>query len=89
VLLAQVLEKIEAIVRLPSTEQRVAKRGQAVLLMAAAVGTSDIAMLVGINERTVRKGKKRFDCDSPMDKLADDPRSGRPPSVCRVPMQQR
>jgi hypothetical protein len=89
VLLAQVLEKIEAIVRLPSTEQRVAKRGQAVLLMAAAVGTSDIAMLVGINERTVRNWKKRFDCDSPMDKLADDPRSGRPPSVCRVPMQQR
>jgi hypothetical protein len=89
VLPAEVLETIEAIVWLSSTEQRVAKTGQAVLLMAAAVGTSDIPMLVGVNERTVRKGKKRFDCDSPMDKLADGPRSGRPPSVCRVPMQRR
>jgi hypothetical protein len=71
VLPAEVLEKIEAIVRLPSTEQRLAKRGQAVLLMAAAVGTSDIAMLVGVNERTVRKGKKRFACESPMDKHPD------------------
>jgi len=69
VLPAEVLETIEAIVRLPSTEQRVAKKGQAVSLMAAAVGTSDIPMLVGVNERTVRKGKKRFDCESPMDKL--------------------
>ena len=57
VLPAEVLETIEAIVRLPSTEQRVAKTGQAVLLIAAAVGTSVIAMLVGVNERTVRKGK--------------------------------
>ena len=83
---AQDREKIEAIVRLPSTEQRVAKRGQAVLLMADAVATADVAMLVGVNERTVRKWKKRFDCESPVDKLADDPRSGRPPSVSRLPM---
>lgn len=86
---AEVVAKIEAIVRLPSTEQRVAKRGQAVLLMAAAVGTSDIAMLVGVNERTVRKWKKRFSGESPVDKLADDPRSGRPPSLSRPPMLQR
>jgi hypothetical protein len=57
VLTAEVLETIEAIVRHPSTEQRVANRGQAVSLMAAAMGTSDIAMLVGVNERTGRKGK--------------------------------
>ncbi len=69
---AEVLEKIEAIVRLASTEQRVAKTGQAVLRMAAAVGTSDIAMLVGFNERTVRKCKKRFDGESPVDKLVDE-----------------
>lgn len=78
--------KIEAIVRLPCTEQRVSKRGQAVLLMADAVATADVAMLLGVNERTVRKWKKRFDCDSPVDKLADDPRSGRPPSLCRPQM---
>jgi hypothetical protein len=41
-----------------ASEHRVAKTGQVVLLMAAAVGTSDIAMLVGVNERTVRKGTK-------------------------------
>ncbi len=87
VLPAKVPEKIEAIVRLPIAEQRVAKTGQAVVRMAAAVGTSNIAMLVGVNERTVRKCKKRFHGESPVDKLADDPRSERPPSVCRVPMQ--
>jgi transposase len=82
-------EKIEAIVRVPSTEQRVAKRGQAILLLADAVATADVAMLVGVNERTVRKWKNRFDCESPVDKLADDPRSGRPASLSRPPMQLR
>jgi hypothetical protein len=76
-------EKIEAIVRLPSTEQRVARRGQAVLLFADSVATADVAMLVGIDYRTARKWKKRFRCESPSEKLADAPRSGRPPSVCR------
>jgi hypothetical protein len=88
VLRAEDREKIEVIVRLPSTEQRVAKRGQAALLMADAVPTADVAMLVGVNERTVRKWKKRLACDSPVDKLADDPRSGRPPSLSRPAMQR-
>jgi hypothetical protein len=55
VLPAEVLEKIEAILRLPSTEQRVANRGQAVLLMATAVGTSDIAMLVGVKAHRAQR----------------------------------
>jgi hypothetical protein len=86
VLRAEDREKIEAIVRLPSTEQRVAKRGQAALLLADGVATTDVAMLVGANDRTVRKWKKRLSGESPVDKLADDPRSGRPPSLSRRPM---
>jgi len=82
-------ERIEAIVRLPTTQQRVAKRGQAVLLMADSVAIADVAMLVGANERTVRKWKKRFSAASPVDKLADDPRSGRPPSLSRRQTQPR
>ena len=82
-------EKIEAIVRTPSTEQRVAKRGQAVLLFADDVATAHVAMLVGINYRTARKWKKRFMCESPGDTLADAPRSGRPPSLSRLPTAPR
>jgi hypothetical protein len=89
VLRAEDRERIEAIVRLPSTEQPVAKRGQAARLMADAVPTADVAMLALVNERTVRKCKKRLACDCPVDKLAHDPRSGRPPSVSRPPMLQR
>jgi hypothetical protein len=89
VLRAEDREAIEAIVRLPSTEQRVAKRGQAVLLLAEGVAVTDVAMLVGVNDRTVRKWKNRFGCESPVDKLADDPRSGRPTSLSRRPMQPR
>lgn len=80
---------IEAIVRLPSTQQRIAKRGQAVLLLADGVATTDVAMLVGVNDRTVRKWKKRFCGEATVDKLADDPRSGRPPSLSRPPMQPK
>ncbi len=80
---SQEREKIEAIVRLPSTEQRIARRGQAVLLFAQGVATADVAMLVGIDYRTARKWKTRFKCESPSEKLADAPRSGRPPSLCR------
>ena len=89
VLCAEQREKIEAIVRTPSTEQRVAKRGQAVLLFADNVATADVAMLVGINYRTARKWKQRFMCQSPADNLADAPRSGRPPSLSRAPTAPR
>ena len=80
---AEERKKIEAIVRLPSTEQRIARRGQAVLLFADSVATADAAMLVGIDYRTARKWKKRFRCEAPSEKLADAPRSGRPPSLSR------
>jgi len=81
-------ETIEASVR-PTTEVRHAKRAEGLLLMAAGVGSGDIAMLVGVHVRTVFKWKVRFaKADDPAQKLADAPRSGRPVSLSRKPMQR-
>lgn len=75
-------DAIEAALRPAKTETRVAKRGQAVLLMAAGVGAPDIAMLVGVHVRTVSKWKARIaKAADPAAKLEDAPRSGRPPSL--------
>ncbi len=79
-------EAVEAAVRPGKTEVRKARRAEALLLMAAGVGGSDIAMLVGVHGRTVEKWKARFaGVSDPVAKLADAPRSGRPPSVSRTP----
>ena len=56
----QQLEAVEAALRPAKTELRIAKRGQALLLMAEGVGNGDIAMLVGVHVRTVEKWKARF-----------------------------
>ena len=53
-------EAVEAALRPAKTEMRVAKRGQAVLLMAAGVGAEDVAMLVGVHVRTVFRWKARI-----------------------------
>jgi hypothetical protein len=79
-------EAIEAAVRPATTEVRVAKRAEGLLLMAAGVGSGDIAMLLGVHVRTVFKWKERFaDTDDPAQKLEDAPRSGRPVSLSRTP----
>jgi len=68
----------------PATAQkRVVLRAQAVLLMAAAVAPADIAKILGVHLRTVEKWKVRFSCESPIERLADAHRSGRPPSLFR------
>jgi hypothetical protein len=64
-------------------EKRIFLRGQALLLLAEGVPGCDIAMLLGVHERTVFKWKKRFDTDQPLERLTDAPRSGRPPSLSR------
>jgi hypothetical protein len=75
---------VEDAIRPAKTEVRVAKRGQAVLLMAAGVGPEDIARLLGVHVRTVYDWKARIaKADDPAAKLADAPRSGRPPSLSR------
>ena len=72
---------IEAAMRPEKAERRIVVRAQALLFMADGVAASDIAMVLGVHERTVFSWRKRFDCEHPEDKLADAPRSGRPPSL--------
>lgn len=70
--------------RCGTTELRVARRAQALLLMAEGVGLGDIARLVGVNLRTVEEWRSRFQkAADPLAALADAPRSGRPPSLSR------
>jgi transposase len=64
-------------------EKRVWRRGEALLFMADGVPATDIAKVLGVDIRTVQRWKNRFDCDEPAKKLADAPRSGRPPSLSR------
>lgn len=73
----------EALLRAGSTEQRVARRAQAVLLLADGVTASDTARLLGVHERTVFKWRDRFAIADPTTRLADAPRPGRPPSLSR------
>src|SRR5262245_27717020 len=73
--------EVEMAIRPDKVGRRFAQRGQALLLMADGVGTEDIARLLGIDPRTARKWRVRFSCEDPVRKLADAPRSGRPPSL--------
>ena len=80
-------EAVATAIRPATTEVRQARRGEALLLMAAGVGSGDVATVVGVHVRTVFRWKQRFkDTDNPVEKLADAPRSGRPPSLSRTPM---
>ncbi|MFT3763962.1 MAG: helix-turn-helix domain-containing protein [Minicystis sp.] len=80
---------IEAAIRPEKAERRIVVRGQALLFMADGVPASDIAMVLGVHERTVFKWRQRFECDHPETKLADAPRPGRPPSLSRPPTARR
>ncbi len=80
---------IEAAMRPEKAERRIVTRAQAVLFMADGVPACDIAMVLGVHERTVFKWRKRFECEAPALKLADAPRSGRPPSLSRTPTAPR
>ena len=83
-------EEVEALLRKGTTDLRVARRAQALLLMADGVGAGDIAGLVGVHERTVFDWRSHFKkAANPLDALTDAPRSGRPPSLSRRPMQPR
>jgi Winged helix-turn helix len=80
---------IEAAMRPEKAERRIVVRAQALLFMADGVPAPDIAMVLGVHERTVFKWRKRFECEHPETKLADAPRSGRPPSLSREPTAPR
>jgi transposase len=62
-------------------EKRIFLRGQALLLLADGVAPPDIAKLLGVSVGNVRKWKRRFTTDNPLERLVDAPRSGRPPSL--------
>jgi transposase len=73
---------VEAALRAGTTEVRIARRAQALLLMADGVSTYDTAKLIGVHVRTVFEWRERFrTAEDPSAKLADAPRSGRPPSL--------
>src|SRR4051812_28120605 len=76
---------IEAAMRPETAERRIVARAQALLFMADCVPACDIAMVLGVDERTVFRWRKRFVCEHPERKLADAPRSGRPPSLSQPP----
>ena len=76
-------EHLESLLRASTTEKRLWQRGQALLWMADAVPGADIARLLGIEESTVCRWRKRFAGENPLSRLADAQRSGRPPSLSR------
>ena len=80
--------RIEATMRPAKAEQRVVRRAQALLMMADGVPGTDIARLLGVHADTVQKWRRRFDGENPGDRLADAPRSGRPPSLSQTPSQR-
>lgn len=80
--------RVQAALRPAKAEQRIVRRAQALLMMADAVPATDIARLLGVHVRTVHGWRRRFDCASPVEMLADGPRSGRPPSLSRTPSRR-
>ena len=88
VLNAEERMRTEGAMRRGKAEQRVVRRAQALLMMADGVPGTDIARLLGVHATTVQEWRRRFDCENPADKLADAPRSGRPPSLSRMRSQR-
>jgi hypothetical protein len=84
---------LAAAMRPAKAEQRIVRRAQALLMMADGVPGTDIARVLGVHVRTVQDWRRRFDCEAPVDKLADAPRSGRPlflsPKVTQPGSKQR
>ena len=79
--------RVEATMHPAKAEQRIVRRAQALLMMADGVPATDIARLLGAHVRTVHRWHRRFRSESPVDQLADAPRSGRPPSLSRMPLR--
>lgn len=82
-------EAVEAAIRPATAEKRVVLRGEALLLMASGVSIRDTARALGVHARTVFEWRQRFStAEDPVSKLADAPRSGRPPSLSRTPTRR-
>ncbi|WP_206442687.1 IS630 family transposase [Streptomyces boncukensis] len=68
---------LEARVRAHTASQREVRRARIVLLVAAGLGTREVAWRVGVAETTVVRWRDRFLAEG-LDGLEDRPRSGRP-----------
>jgi DNA-directed RNA polymerase specialized sigma24 family protein len=83
-------ERVEAAIRPATAEKRIVLRGMALLAMADGLSILDTAEALHVNERTVRRWRRRFQqADDPVAVLADAPRSGRPISLFRTLPRQR
>ena len=91
--LAEQREALERLVRTHSTPQQLALRARMVLQAADGVGVRESARELGVWPKTVRYWRKRWrqapDGQPVLDRLADAPRSGAPPTytpeqICAV-----
>jgi hypothetical protein len=76
-------EELDRLVRAHSTPHQLALRTQIILLAADGIGNRDSARRLGITVQTVRCGRRRWDGAPDLarvDRLADAPRSGTPPT---------
>jgi transposase len=76
---------LEALLRLPAA--RAQRRAQALLWLAQGFPVEDIADLLGVSRQTVYNWARRFRAREGADlrqRLADTPRSGRPPTALGI-----
>jgi putative transposase len=76
-------DELDRLVRAHSTPQQVALRAQIVLLAANGIGNRDSARRLGVTVQTVRCWRRRWSGEPDLalvDRLADAPRPGTPPT---------
>ena len=76
-------EELDRLVRAHSTPQQLALRTQIILLAADGIGNRDSARRLGVTVQTVRCWRRRWDGAPDLalvDRLADAPRPGTPPT---------
>ena len=74
-------KSLRALERLPTAPARAAKRARIALLAGEGQSNAEIARLIGMTDKTVRKWRTRIAAWKHLDALDDDRRSGRPASI--------
>lgn len=77
--------EVEALLRRATLEKRVYLRARALLMMADAVPSNQIAWTLNVHERTAEKWRHRFREGAPIAMLADARRTGRPRALSQTP----
>jgi transposase len=72
---------LRAVLRWPTVQARSSQRSRIVLLAAEGRSNSEIARLIGVTDKTVRKWRGRVADRKQIQSLQDAPRSGRPPLI--------